>query len=537
MTPFSSFKPTSTPTTIATNGTLTTNNLKTNEIIDLTSNKKDESALTIQKTTTISTNKNINESELVFINELNDLYEKCYGTGNRTFKIPNEDAITSKLDSNEPETKYAYLLAELNKHVSKWISKHVEENPLVILTPVFVDYFNYLLLLEKEFFPSSFKEYGINKTKKINKLEENNENKEPQSNKLINGTSVASNGKEDVKESDSNPSQLKHVNGINEPEKNLVDSSKTFANLMKSNSTQPFSQINLFNTNTSSSSTAQTNATNATSNLFAFKPLEANKDKNDLTSSLSTNSNLFKFGSNNSISSAASSMTSSNSVNSITSSLSSGQSATSSSESPAMSSSSEQPKPSLFSKSPSLTSPVSSQSSSSASTNLASVAPSFKFGSSTTTTSTSPPKTESSSSKSEDATKKSDETTPATSGFFSFINKPTVTSSTETIKSSTESTPSIFKSFSSFQSGSTTTASSSLFSTTTPATTNLTTPSSTPFFSFQASSKSSIFGSAAFGSSVDSTSNSSSLFGSATAAPFGVAQSGENEADDGNIYS
>jgi len=93
---------------------LTTNNLKTNEIIDLTSNK------------------NINESELVFINELNDLYEKCYGTGNRTFKIPNEDAITSKLDSNEPETKYAYLLAELNKHVSKWISKHVEENPLVI---------------------------------------------------------------------------------------------------------------------------------------------------------------------------------------------------------------------------------------------------------------------------------------------------------------------------------------------------------------------------------------------------------------------
>lgn len=33
----------------------------------------------------------------------------------------------------------------------------MEESPYVILTPVFVDYFNYLILLEKNFYPDTFK--------------------------------------------------------------------------------------------------------------------------------------------------------------------------------------------------------------------------------------------------------------------------------------------------------------------------------------------------------------------------------------------
>jgi hypothetical protein len=44
-------------------------------------------------------------------------------------------------------------LAELNKHCAKWINKHVEEDPLIVMTPIFVDYFNYLILMEKSFFP------------------------------------------------------------------------------------------------------------------------------------------------------------------------------------------------------------------------------------------------------------------------------------------------------------------------------------------------------------------------------------------------
>ena len=54
-------------------------------------------------------------------------------------------------------------MAELNRNCSKWISKHVEESPFVILTPVFVDYFNYLILLEKSFFPDTFNNNNNNK--------------------------------------------------------------------------------------------------------------------------------------------------------------------------------------------------------------------------------------------------------------------------------------------------------------------------------------------------------------------------------------
>ncbi|CAF0841779.1 unnamed protein product [Brachionus calyciflorus] len=110
---------------------------------------------------TKSQNKTISESELNFINELNSLFERCYGSNKRVYKLPLE-SLTENTVGEDKETKYACLLAELNKHCSKWISKHVEESPLVILTPVFVDYFNYLILLEKHFFPDSFKKTDKN---------------------------------------------------------------------------------------------------------------------------------------------------------------------------------------------------------------------------------------------------------------------------------------------------------------------------------------------------------------------------------------
>ena len=91
------------------------------------------------------------------MNDLNELYERYYGNNKRAFSLPTDtlngdffddsDELKDKNsdETNESKKKYAYLLAELNNHCSKWISKHVEENPLVILTPVFVDYFAYLI--------------------------------------------------------------------------------------------------------------------------------------------------------------------------------------------------------------------------------------------------------------------------------------------------------------------------------------------------------------------------------------------------------
>jgi len=80
----------------------------------------------------------------------------------REYKVP-----THLIDKNETnKTNYAHLLMELNKRCSKWISKHVEESPFVYLTPIFIDYFNYLIQLEKEFFPNTLftkTENGIHK--------------------------------------------------------------------------------------------------------------------------------------------------------------------------------------------------------------------------------------------------------------------------------------------------------------------------------------------------------------------------------------
>ncbi len=127
-----------------------TDNLSLNKNIDLNDNYKENL-------------KNINSKELKFINGLNELYNKCFGSTNwQKYKLP-ESLKTSKdsikgvsSDENDAEANYAYMLSELNNYCAKWINNHVTENPLINLTPVFLDYFNYLILLEKKFFPESF---------------------------------------------------------------------------------------------------------------------------------------------------------------------------------------------------------------------------------------------------------------------------------------------------------------------------------------------------------------------------------------------
>lgn len=140
-----------------------------------------ESTTTTNKTNFIDDNpssSNINEVEVNFIQELNKLYEKYYGT-KREYKIPSH-----LIDNNESDsTNYAHLLMELNKRCSKWIGKHVEESPFVYLTPIFIDYFNYLIQLEKKFFPATLfskPENGIQKTTGITQQQATND--------LFNGT-------------------------------------------------------------------------------------------------------------------------------------------------------------------------------------------------------------------------------------------------------------------------------------------------------------------------------------------------------------
>jgi hypothetical protein len=185
------------------------------------------------KTTTDTTesSKNIGEVELRFMNGLNDLYERCYGKMKKEFKIPSDSSIESISD---PEAKYAYLLGELNKYCSKWISKHVEENPMIVLTPVFVDYFNYLIQLEKQFFPNTFK-----------KLDE----------KVINGNGVAyQNGHKDETTSKETVE--------------LTASSKKFADMVSS---QPMTPINL---GAFVSPSVVASSTSTSTAPFSFKPLE-----------------------------------------------------------------------------------------------------------------------------------------------------------------------------------------------------------------------------------------------------------------------
>lgn len=152
------------------------------------------------------------------------MYERCYGANKRSYKLPFE-ALDESGESSDQETKYACLLAELNRHISKWITKHVEESPLVLLTPVFVDYFNYLILLEKHFFPGSFKE---------------NEKISESSDKLTNGTKLPVNGMNGHKDSAERPDVI--IEDKAKENQDVVDASKKIA--FKS-ANLPFTPISL----------------------------------------------------------------------------------------------------------------------------------------------------------------------------------------------------------------------------------------------------------------------------------------------------
>ncbi|XP_076274490.1 nuclear pore complex protein Nup50 [Rhynchophorus ferrugineus] len=58
--------------------------------------------------------------------------------------VPSTSSVTNKSE------KYCSKLKGLNESVSKWISKKVEENPLISLQPIFKDYEKYLDEIDKE---------------------------------------------------------------------------------------------------------------------------------------------------------------------------------------------------------------------------------------------------------------------------------------------------------------------------------------------------------------------------------------------------
>lgn len=252
------------------------------------------------------TSNNINETELNFINELNVVYEKYYGKTKRVLKLPTE-VLNQEMDSNDKQEdskkKYGFLLAELNKHCSKWISKHVEENPLIVLTPIFVDYFNYMIIMEKNLYPNTFKGKNVNGTSTFsaNQCKSTNGTNNTLSVTSASSTSVLSfNTSSNIvfnKKVDVNP---KNVNGHKEDaqklefdqadkeneeadnDKKLSDSSKNFASLIKANQMNP---ISLANNNTTSTS-------------FTVKPSSdmpklSEKDSNSTTT---TQTGMFKFG-------------------------------------------------------------------------------------------------------------------------------------------------------------------------------------------------------------------------------------------------
>jgi nuclear pore complex protein Nup50 len=59
--------------------------------------------------------------------------------------------VKGPADKKEPNgsSDYYVQLEGLNISVSKWISKHVSENPCCILTPVFRDYEKHLARIEQ----------------------------------------------------------------------------------------------------------------------------------------------------------------------------------------------------------------------------------------------------------------------------------------------------------------------------------------------------------------------------------------------------
>jgi hypothetical protein len=486
------------------------------------------------------------------MNDLNELYERYYGNNKRAFSLPTDtlngdffddsDELKDKKsdETDESKKKYAYLLAELNNHCSKWISKHVEENPLVILTPVFVDYFAYLILLEKNYFPSTFnkkestyKNNNNNSIKQLNGSKINGTTPEPSA-PIIQFNSTEKNGTETTdshkhmngfkfgvtqspaKENLNGNNLFNKLNNEKEEEKkddnNLEQSSKTFASLIKTQTSQ-FNPISLNATTTTT-----------TTSPFSFKPMvntenkinEPDSKKETVLPPSTSDSGLFKFGVSNTNSFKLNSSSEATKTNDLT---------------------------------PSSTPTAITTTTTTTTTNLpklfnTTATPTFKFGdinkttsptnSNTTTTATSQ------STPSLFSKETVSESQPATTGgFFSNLNKNS-TSSTSTFSSllnssTTTNVPNVFKPFSSLEATqpastttTTTTTSSSIFSSL--SNTNNTTGSVTPFFGFQSNlnSKTSIFGSnSTFGSG--ETPSTNSLFSNAAANPS--AEGGE--ADEG----
>lgn len=241
--------------------------------ISLSKDSSDKSA-TAADSSKNSTSNNINETELNFINDLNVVYEKHYGKNKRVLKLPTE-TLGEDGDGKTEESakkKYGLLLAGLNKHCAKWINKHVEEDPLIVLTPIFIDYFNYMILMEQSFYPNTFKSKDLNggplaKSNNPFNTESNIFKKINEDKTKLNGhkeeTTPKFNGFEEKNQADKENEEA-------EKDKKLMDSSKNFANMIKTNQMNPISL--------SGSSTSN----------FSFKPTEKLTEKD---SNLSTNSN------------------------------------------------------------------------------------------------------------------------------------------------------------------------------------------------------------------------------------------------------
>lgn len=352
-------------------------------------------------------------------------------------------------------------------------------------------------------------------------------------------------------------------------EKSLNDSSKTFASFMNkvAQSHQPFNTIKLNEKSNNTVTAAIVDSSpSKISSLFSFNQVKSddkflNKSSDETVTPSSSSGSLFKFGSSNTSGSSLSSSVSSN-LSSVAetsiqkeATLKKDLSSSNDSHTTTTTNNSDSFKSSLFSNS----------------TQANAITPSFKFGSQTTENSTSaitlkrtnettdstpknqnensPAKiTKESSIKNENPpilTTSNPSTTP--SNFFSFLNKPTSTTT-----ESTTSKP--FNGFESFKPATATGAPSNLFTTgfnntSTPATnllasnsnstsTTTTTTTPAPFFSFQsnlsANKTTNLFGNSTFGKSDNpSPFGGSSVFGSATSS-FGSSVANEGgDGDDG----
>jgi hypothetical protein len=554
-----------------------------------TATKKKEDSVTPIITTNANANNNnnnkslnnIGDAELLFLNDLNQVYERHYGTNSnedskrKYLKLPDVSCIETEVNAaaSTIESKYAFLLSELNKHCANWTSKHVKESPYSILTPIFFDYFHYLILLEKKFYPNTFSD----KVNKLNGFSDQTTTTtkttttpttttktpttapqpKPTSDLPMLSTFTTSkptlNGHKNDKVQSQKPLSESVVDLTATDEKVLNDSSKTFASFMNKTASTltPFNSIKL--------TPDTTMPTNNITNNSGHNENENKKIKNfDEISTLSSNSaNLFKFGNSSSSSSNSSSSSGSSEASSsqkennfLTSSSSthSESSTTSSSSSTLTSTNLKQPVSNLFTNT--------------ITTNSAATS-SFKFGSDSNvkeTASANPVTNLFNRVSNQDTTDSPSNVTPSNtttattaSNFFSFLNKESkpLTESSSSSKPSTTTT--------------TNTTSTNLFSAslnqnqtgfTTPGTllgstgpTTLT--NSSPFLGFQSilnstpggNKPNTLFGSSTFGAKSDISSvfgggaGGSSIFGSTPsfggASTFASADAGGSaDADD-----